>query len=94
MKIDGRIRRMDSMMLEANIRKLSRMELIYTCIAKLVRWLEKNGQKDLIKGMEHYCDPNDFNQVIYQFCRSRSRYTNGNTIQRRRETVTVLPGEI
>ena len=65
MKIDGRIRRMDSMMLEANIRKLSRMELIYTCIAKLVRWLNKNGHADLIHGMEHYCDPNDFNQVIY-----------------------------
>ena len=65
MKIDGHIRRMDSMMLEANIRKLSRMELIYTCIAKFVRWLEKNGHKDLIEGMEHYCDPNDFNQVIY-----------------------------
>ena len=65
MKIDGRIRRMDSMMLEANIRKLSRMELIYTCIAKLARWLEKNGHKELIEGMEHYCDPNDFNQVIY-----------------------------
>ena len=65
MKIDGRIRRMDSMMLEANIRKLSRMELLYTCIAKLVRWLEKNDHKDLIEGMEHYCDPNDFNQVIY-----------------------------
>ena len=65
MKIDGRIRRMDSMMLEANIRKLSRMELIYTCIAKLVRWLDKNDHKEVIKGMEHYCDPNDFNQVIY-----------------------------
>ena len=65
MKIDSRIRRMDSMMLEANIRKLSRMELIYTCIAKLVRWLEKNDHKELIEGLEHYCDPNDFNRVIY-----------------------------
>jgi hypothetical protein len=36
MKIDGRVRRMDSTMIEANIRKLSRMELLYTCIAKLV----------------------------------------------------------
>ena len=31
MGIDKRIRRMDSLMVEANIRKLSRMELIYTC---------------------------------------------------------------
>ena len=31
MGIDKRIRRMDSLMVEANIRKLSRLELIYTC---------------------------------------------------------------
>lgn len=36
MKLNGRIRRMDSMMIESNIRFLSRMELIYTCISKLV----------------------------------------------------------
>ena len=35
MKLNGRIRRMDSIMIESNIRFLSRMELIYTCISKL-----------------------------------------------------------
>lgn len=65
MNIDKRIRRMDSLMVEANIRKLSRMELIYTCIAKLVAYLYKNGQDDLIGHMAHYYDPNDFNRVIY-----------------------------
>lgn len=34
MKLNGRIRRRDSMMIAANIRKLSRMELMYTCMAK------------------------------------------------------------
>ena len=65
MGIDKRIRRMGSLMVEANIRKLSRMELIYTCIAKLVRYLHKNGRDDLIGHMAHYYDPNDFNRVIY-----------------------------
>ncbi len=65
MGIDKRIRRMDSLMVEANIRKLSRMELIYTCIAKLVSYLHKNGRDDLIGHMAHYYDPNDFNRVIY-----------------------------
>ena len=32
MNLSGRIKRMDSMMIESNIRFLSRMELIYTCI--------------------------------------------------------------
>jgi hypothetical protein len=65
MKISGKIRRMDSLMVEANIRKLSRMELIYTCIAKLVTYLHKNGKDDLIGHMAHYYEPDDFNRVIY-----------------------------
>ena len=65
MNIDKRIRRMDSLMVEANIRKLSRMELIYTCISKLVIYLHRNGRDDLIGHMAHYYDPNDLNRVIY-----------------------------
>ena len=41
MGISGKVRRMDSMMIEANIRRLSRMELIYTCISKLVVHVDK-----------------------------------------------------
>ena len=63
MGIDKRIRRMDSLMVEASIRKLSRMELIYTCISKLIRYLHKNGHDDMIGHMEHYYDPNDFEKV-------------------------------
>ena len=65
MNIDKRIRRMDSLMVEANIRKLSRMEPIYTCISKLVIYLHRNGRDDLIGHMAHYYDPNDLNRVIY-----------------------------
>lgn len=70
MDINPRIKRMDSMMIAANIRKLSRVELIYTCVAKLVIFLHKNGRDDLICGLEHYCDANDYNKVFY--------YSNGN----------------
>ena len=65
MKLNSRIRRMDSMMIESNIRRLSRMELLYTCVAKLVSYLHKEGKEDLLEGLEHYYDPNDFNRVIY-----------------------------
>ena len=65
MGVDGRIRRMDSMMVEANIRKLSRMELIYRCVSGFVTYLHENGQDDLPEELEHYYDPNDFNAVIY-----------------------------
>ena len=65
MNINGRIRRMDSMMIESNIRKLSRMELIYTCIAKLAVYIEKSTNTALPEEMKHYTEPNDFNKVIY-----------------------------
>ncbi|MEY8393123.1 transposase [Lachnospiraceae bacterium 45-W7] len=44
MKVSPGIRSMDYMMIEANIKKLSRTELLYTCIFKLVRYFHKNGQ--------------------------------------------------
>lgn len=65
MDISPRIKRMDSMMIAANIRKLSRVELLYTCVAKMVIYLRKNGQDELIKGLEHYCDSNDYNKTFY-----------------------------
>ena len=65
MNINGRIRRMDSMMIESNIRKLSRMELIYTCIAKLAVYIENKTSTNLPEELKHYSDPNDFNKVIY-----------------------------
>ncbi|MEQ8156141.1 MAG: transposase [Clostridiaceae bacterium] len=65
MNVSGRVRRMDSMMIESNIRKLSRMELLYTCIAKLVVYLHENQPDIVPEELTHYCDPNDFNRVIY-----------------------------
>lgn len=65
MGISGKVRRMDSMMIEANIRRLSRMELIYTCISKLAVRVDKACAAALPDDLKHYLDPNDFNRVIY-----------------------------
>ena len=65
MGISGKVRRMDSMMIESNIRKLSRMELIYTCIAKLAVYVDKINDSALSDDLKHYIDPDDFNRVIY-----------------------------
>ena len=65
MGLTPNIRRMDSMMISSNIKRLSRFELIYRCISNLVKYLHKNGYDDIIEGMEHYYDDNDFNQVTY-----------------------------
>lgn len=65
MKLNGRIRRMDSMMIESNIRFLSRMELIYSCISKLVVFLMKNHPDKVGESLKHYTDPNDYNHIFY-----------------------------
>lgn len=65
MKLNLTLKRMDSMMIASNIKKLSRLELLYTCVANMVKCLHKSGDDELIKGMEHYYDDNDRNKVIY-----------------------------
>lgn len=65
MKINGRVRRMDSMMIESNIRKLSRVELLYTCVARLAVAVNKQDKTTIPETLRHYIDSNDFNQVMY-----------------------------
>lgn len=65
MKLNGYIRRMDSMMIAANIRTLSRMELMYTCMAKLVNCLKKQNPQMITERLKHYTDAEDYNQFFY-----------------------------
>lgn len=65
MNISPRIKRMDSLMIEANIKNLSRAELLYACVAKLVSCVHKDQRDDLLKGLEHYYNSNDYNQTFY-----------------------------
>lgn len=51
--INPRIKRMDSFMVETNIKNLSRAELLYSCLAKLVLYIHKNHRDDLLEGLEH-----------------------------------------
>ncbi|MEG1848914.1 MAG: transposase [Lachnospiraceae bacterium] len=65
MNLNGCIKRMDSMMIESNIRFLSRMELIYTCISKHVMYLEKNSADNVTQNLKPYADPNHYNKIFY-----------------------------
>lgn len=44
---------------------MSRMELIYTCISKLIVYLTKNAPDKVSEQMKHYADPNDYNRIFY-----------------------------
>lgn len=64
MHISGQVRRMDSMMVDSNIRKLSRTELIYRCISKLLHYMD-DRKAPIPDEMKHYLDDNDYNQLFY-----------------------------
>ena len=65
MELSPSLKRMDSMMIESNIRKMGRLELLYTCLSNLVKLLAKDGKDEFLDGLEHYAEPDDRNRVIY-----------------------------
>jgi hypothetical protein len=65
MELSPDIKRMDSMMIESNIRKMGRLELLYTCLSNLVKEIHRDGKVELLEGLENYSAPDDRNKVIY-----------------------------
>lgn len=64
MQINHHIRRVDSLMISSNMKKLTREELIYSCIARVVHDLDDNGIS-LPENLQHYLEKNDMNRVFY-----------------------------
>ncbi|MCD8175368.1 MAG: transposase, partial [Phascolarctobacterium sp.] len=64
MKLDCSLRRMDSMMVASNIKRMGRLELLYTCVANLAREVLKR-KKELPEQLVHYTENDDQNLVIY-----------------------------
>ena len=64
MKIDLSLKRMDSLMVSSNIKRMSRLELLYTCVANLAKEILRRGDT-LPEGLIHYTQADDRNQVIY-----------------------------
>ena len=88
MNLSPVLKRMDSMMIASNIKKLSRLELLYTCVANMVKCLHKSEEDELIKGMEHYYDDDDRNKVIYH---NRSEETSDKIQTVINDAVKLLP---
>ena len=64
MKIDRSLRRMDSMMIDSNIKRMTRLELLYHCTARMVQVLKKQNV-ELPDQLQHYLNKDDENLVIY-----------------------------
>ena len=56
--------RMDSLMVAANIRNLSLLELVYTCVANLCKIMAERGAK-IPDEQHHYIEKDDYNKCIY-----------------------------
>lgn len=70
MKLNSSIKRMDSLMVASNCKRMSRLEIIYTTVFNAVRYLQKQDAADRIpEELSHYLDPEDLNKVIY-YCKS------------------------
>lgn len=58
-------KRMDSVMIASNTRNLSRLELLYTCIERLVRKIEKDYPSFDVSEYQRYLDSSHENEFIY-----------------------------
>ena len=63
MRNDSSLKRMDSLMVASNIKRMERLELLYTCVANLAKEVAKN--QELPEHLRHYTEADDRNRIIY-----------------------------
>ena len=71
LKIDGKTLRMDSLMVSSSCRKLSRLEIIYATVSRLIRVIDKNTLPEKFKP---YLEEGHYQDTIY---RARDEDLNG-----------------
>jgi len=59
------LKRMDSLMIASACKNMTRLEVIYVTVANLANAVHRIGMDELLRGMEHYMNPDDQNRVIY-----------------------------
>ena len=72
LKIEGKTVRMDSLTVSSSCRKLSRLEIIYSTVARLIKVIDKNTA--LAEYFKPYLEESHYNDTIY---RSRDKDLNG-----------------
>lgn len=65
MKLNTGMHRMDSLMVASNIKKMSRLELLYTCVANLAKTMKKSADEAFPNSLIHYTEEEDHNKVLY-----------------------------
>ena len=65
LNINPSVKRMDSVMVSSSSKKMSRLEIIYTCVANMIKAIHRTGEYQELKNMEHYLNEEDKNNIIY-----------------------------
>lgn len=64
--VDTRFFRMDSVMVEASCKRMSRTELIHASIQDLCQTVLRDASEPLPDKFHHYCNPSDRNHSLYR----------------------------
>jgi len=64
LKIEGKTVRMDSLMISSSCKKLSRLEIIYSTVARLIKVIDQNTT--LPERFKPYLDEGHYNDTIYR----------------------------
>ena len=81
--------RMDSLMVAANIRNLSLLELFYTCVANLCKIMDERGTK-IPDEQHHYIEKDDYKLSIYD-CFVDSSKTKDAVIKTKYNNLYIIP---
>lgn len=65
MGVNPTVKRMDSLMVSSSCKKMSRLEILYTTVANMVKKVDKSKANKLSGKLEHYLASEDRNKVIY-----------------------------
>lgn len=65
MKLNSGLRRMDSLMIASNIKKMSRLELLYTCVSNMCQFMNKCEDNNYPESLRHYLNDSDHNELLY-----------------------------
>lgn len=65
MNINPNVKRMDSLMISSSCKKMTRLEIIYQCVANMVKVVSKTREMLLLQGFENYLKAEDLNDTIY-----------------------------
>ena len=67
LKIQSNVMRMDSLMVSSSCKNMGRLELIYTCISNLVKFMTKAGRSEILPaGLLKYSEDSNKNSVCYR----------------------------